>query len=174
LPAEGTAINTQAGGKLASALTASANGMRPILPASAVDISADRSVIYVAEDVGDLALMEEIIRTFPQIRFIGASTGRAGLMLARCNRPQLILIDMVLQDMTGQEALRFLRLDPDLGETAFVALSAEPAMIDRETIRVSGFDDCIQKPVDMDRFLSLIRRVFAVTDTAPQAVKALH
>jgi signal transduction histidine kinase/CheY-like chemotaxis protein len=136
--------------------------LRPILAASAIDISTDRSLLYIAEGVEDFALMEEIVGTLPGVRFLGAPTGRAGLLFARCNRPRVILIDLILQDMSGTQALQQLRLDPDLGGTVFIALAADPAVIDSEQVRQAGFDHCVAKPVEMSAFLGLLREAFAV------------
>jgi signal transduction histidine kinase/CheY-like chemotaxis protein len=149
-----------------SADPAMAVALRPILAASAVDISTDRSLLYIAEDVDDFALMEEIVSTFPAVRFLGASTGRGGLLFARCNRPRVILIDLVLQDMSGTQALQQLRLDPDLAETIFIALAADPAVIDSEQVRRAGFDHCVAKPVEMSAFLALLRDAFGPVATA--------
>lgn len=140
--------------------------LRPILEASAVDISTDRSLLYIAEDVDDFALMEEIVGTLPAVRFLGASTGRAGLLFARCNRPRVVLIDLILQDMTGQQALQQLRLDPDLEATVFIALAADPTMVDGDDMRKAGFDHCITKPVDMSSFLALLRSSFNASTSA--------
>jgi CheY-like chemotaxis protein len=140
-----------------------AEALRPILEASAVDISIDRSLLYIAEDVDDFALMEEIVGTLPAVRFLGAPTGRAGLLFARCNRPRVVLIDLALQDMTGQQALQQLRLDPDLEATVFIALAADPAMVDGEEVSAAGFDHCITKPVDMSSFLALLRAAFSAS-----------
>ncbi|HEX9446787.1 MAG TPA: ATP-binding protein [Dongiaceae bacterium] len=138
------------------------DSLRPILEASAVDISTDRSVLYIAEDVEDFALMEEIVGTLPAVRFLGAPSGRAGLLFARCNRPRVILIDLTLQDMSGTEVLRQLRLDPDLADSVFIALGADPAMIDSDPVRQAAFDHHIAKPVEMADFLTMLRNAFDV------------
>jgi signal transduction histidine kinase len=148
--------------------------LRPILATSAVDISTDRGILYIAGDVDDLPLMEEIVGTLPSVRFMAAPAGRTGLLFARCNRPKVVLIDLVLQDMTGQEALRRLRLDPDLTGTTFFALAADPALIDSEAVRSAGFDHCIAKPVNMGHFLGLLRDAVDVTVTSPAQPTALQ
>ncbi|HVJ42723.1 MAG TPA: ATP-binding protein [Dongiaceae bacterium] len=144
--------------------------MRAILTASGNDLSAEHSVLYIAKDMDDLALMEEIVNTLPSVRFLSAPTGRAGLLFARCNRPRLVLIDLVLQDMAGEEVLRQLRQDPDLSGTTFVAIAGDPVSADDEAIRAAGFDHCICKPIEMSSFLKLLRQTLALPDaTIPYA-----
>jgi signal transduction histidine kinase/CheY-like chemotaxis protein len=156
LPAGDQAEAKLIGGKVVSPQLASET-LRPILAASAVDLSTDRSLLYIASDAGELELIEEIVNTLPTVRFMGASTGRAGLLFARCNRPKVVLIDLMLQDMTGLEALRQLCLDPDLAGSTFFALVADPAVVDSDAIKSAGFHYCISKPVDMGNFLTLLR-----------------
>jgi len=101
------------------------------------------------------------------VRFLGAPTGRTGLLFARCNRPKVVLIDLVLQDMAGPDILRHLRQDSDLAETTFFALAADPAVVDTDAVRSAGFDHCVGKPVNMSDFLTLLRHALDLPAASP-------
>lgn len=141
--------------------------LRPILTASADDLSTDRSLLYIARDADGLALMEEIVGTLQNVRFLGAPTGRTGLLFARCNRPKVVLIDLALQDVRGQDVLRQLRLDPDLSEAKFFAIADDPTLIDTDVVQSAGFDHCFTKPVDMTNFLALLRHALDLPAVMP-------
>src|SRR5262249_42318661 len=87
-----------------------------------------------------------------------AMQGGLGLDLARQHRPDLILLDVHLPDMKGDEVLRQLRADPQLRDTPVIALSADATPYQVERLRAAGACDYLTKPIDVARFLPLLDR----------------
>ncbi len=82
--------------------------------------------------------------------------GSLGLELARQHPPDLILLDLHLPDIQGDEILRQLRADPRTEHLPIVMISADATPAQIERLRAAGASDYLTKPIDVRRFLSLI------------------
>src|SRR5207244_1072865 len=80
------------------------------------------TVVYIGDNPSNLRLVEQVIAERPGVRLITAMQGRLGLDLARRHRPDLILLDLHLPDLPGDEVLREVRGDVVLGRTPVVIL----------------------------------------------------
>lgn len=88
-----------------------------------------------------------------------ASDGKSCLALARSERPDLILLDMVLPDMDGAEVLRRLRSDPETSSIPVVVFSAELGSHARLEALAAGADDFLTKSVDDQTLLARLRNL---------------
>jgi CheY-like chemotaxis protein len=84
-----------------------------------------------------------------------------GLNLAGEHHPDLILLDLDLPDMPGQEVLRRLRADPDTAHVPIVILSANarPVLIDQ--LLEEGARAFLTKPLDIKELLALLDTITA-------------
>jgi two-component system, OmpR family, phosphate regulon response regulator PhoB len=92
-----------------------------------------------------------------------ASSGGEGLKLAREKRPEVVLLDLMLPDLSGTQVCRALRGDPDLGAgVSILILTAKGEEIDRVLGFELGADDYVTKPFSMRELLlrvqALLRR----------------
>jgi len=88
---------------------------------------------------------------------VAATNGRRALELMPSERPDLVIMDIMMPEMDGREAYRRLRDLPDLAHTPVVMMSAAVAP-DRLTPRVAAF---LAKPFDLDLLLTTVARVLA-------------
>ena len=88
------------------------------------------------------------------------------LMVARDERPDLILMDMCLPGIDGWEATRRLKADPETRAIPVIALTAHAMASDRDQALAAGCDDHDTKPIDLDRLLPKIQ---ALLSSSPQA-----
>jgi len=99
-----------------------------------------------------------------------AATGQECLRLAREKRPDLILLDLALPDLTGVEVLRQLRNDPMTRSIPVIVVSASTNQEDRIHALEAGADDVFFKPYDdqllMSRVRNLLRRRQEMPDLA--------
>lgn len=86
-----------------------------------------------------------------------AADGSAGVEMARCHRPDLILCDVMMPGMDGYQVLAALRADPALADIPFIFLTARGEKKDLRQGMVSGADDYLSKPVAIDDLLQAIR-----------------
>src|SRR5206468_6464866 len=76
------------------------------------DATRRGTVLYIEDNPSNLRLVERVLAEQAAIRFIPAMQGRFGLSLAREHRPDLILVDLHLPDISGEDVLREIRSDP--------------------------------------------------------------
>lgn len=88
-----------------------------------------------------------------------ADSGQKGLALALTHKPDLVLSDVTMPDMTGYEVCRHVRAHPDLGDTRFILLSALSGHQDRAAGFAAGADEYLFKPIMPDELLCKIREV---------------
>jgi CheY-like chemotaxis protein len=90
---------------------------------------------------------------------IVAGDGAAAVERARCDAPDLILMDLSLPVLDGWEASRRLKAMPETRDIPIIALSAHVLEGERQRALASGCDDFDSKPVDFDRLLGKIDTV---------------
>jgi CheY-like chemotaxis protein len=83
------------------------------------------TVLYIEDNLSNLQLVERVLSRRPGVRLISAMRPQLGLDLAAEHDPDLVLLDLHLPDMPGQEVLRRLRAEPRTAEVPVVILSAD-------------------------------------------------
>lgn len=81
-------------------------------------------------------------------RTITAQDGRAGLTVARQERPDLIVCDILLPEVDGRDVARQLKADPELRAIPLLAVTAHAMVGDRDDVLAAGFDGYMSKPID--------------------------
>jgi two-component system cell cycle response regulator DivK len=84
---------------------------------------------------------------------VSATDGRQALAKAYEVRPDLILLDMSLPEISGIEVAKVLRKNAETAETPIIALTAYATDVDRRRALEAGCDDYDTKPVDLARLL---------------------
>lgn len=69
---------------------------------------------------------------------------------------KVVLLDMMMPEMDGYEALGIIRADKELAGLAVVAVTAQAMVGDREKCLQAGADSYVSKPVDVDKLLEII------------------
>ncbi|CAL4867256.1 Polar-differentiation response regulator DivK [Asticcacaulis sp. MM231] len=84
--------------------------------------------------------------------------GLSALTLAREHRPDLILMDIQLPEISGLEVTKWLKEDDELSHIPVVAVTAFAMKGDEERIREGGCEAYISKPISVTHFLDTVRR----------------
>src|SRR5256712_5108138 len=82
--------------------------------------------------------------------------GRLGLALAQQHRPDLILLDLHLPDISGEQVLRELQGDPGLRQTPVVVLSADATPGQIQRLLAAGVRAYLTHPPDVRQLLALL------------------
>ena len=98
-------------------------------------------------------------RAPPDMRLLSATDGTRGIQLARTNQPEVILMDINLPGISGIEALRILREDPETAHIPVVALSANAMPRDIEKGLQAGFFRYLTKPIKVNEFMQTLDAV---------------
>jgi len=118
-----------------------------------------RTLLYVEDNPANLKLIEQLIARRPDMRLLSATDGTRGIHLARTNRPEVILMDINLPGISGIEALRILRDDPETAHIPVVALSANAMPRDIEKGLQAGFFRYLTKPIRVNEFMQTLDAV---------------
>jgi len=127
----------------------------PAPPKSSPD-ARERIVLYVEDNLSNIALIEHIMVHRPHVRLVAAMQGRLGLDLAREHRPDLILLDLHLPDISGEDVLQGLREIAELKDIPVIIISADATRGRIERLTTMGVLDYLPKPLDIKRFLELL------------------
>jgi CheY-like chemotaxis protein len=93
---------------------------------------------------------------------VTAEDGEKGLLLARSEMPDLILMDISLPLMGGWEVTRLLKADDSTRHIPIIALTAHAWVTDREKALEAGCDDYDTKPVEFTRLSEKIENLLTV------------
>jgi two-component system cell cycle response regulator DivK len=84
--------------------------------------------------------------------------GIEAIELARTHRPDLILMDIQLPEVSGLEVTKWLKEDEELRAIPVVAVTAFAMKGDEERIRQGGCEAYISKPISIGTFIATVRR----------------
>ena len=97
--------------------------------------------------------------------------GTKVLELARAHKPDLILMDIQLPEVSGLDLIRWLKEAEDLKNIPVIAITAFAMKGDEDRIRETGCEDYISKPISVLSFIETIRKHLNATPTAPLAAE---
>jgi two-component system response regulator MprA len=128
----------------------------------------DERVLIIEDDEEILRVLKRVL-TYEGYIVDTALTGQAGLILAREQMPDLIILDWMLPKMDGLEVCRRLQ---KLGNQPIVMLTAKDTTQDRVEGLDAGADDYVVKPFEIEELLARIRAL--LRRTAADRVKVLE
>ena len=123
-------------------------------PAARVAAARPLQVLCIEDNPVNLLLVRELFALRESMLLSTATHGAEGIATALRERPDVVLLDMQLPDMHGLDVLRRLRAQPELGNTRFIALSANAMTEDVSAALAAGFDDYWTKPINFAAFLA--------------------
>jgi PAS domain S-box-containing protein len=127
-----------------------------------------RTVLYIEDNLSNVRLVERILARRAHIRTIVAMQGELGVELAREHRPDLVLLDLNLPDINGEEVLARLRSEPSNRDVPVVIVSADATTRQIERLLSSGATAYLTKPLVVEQFLRIIdEHLGAVPVTTP-------
>jgi CheY-like chemotaxis protein len=113
-------------------------------------------ILYV-EDNDDNVYMLKNRLSRAGFTVVVATDGTQGIAMAASEQPDLILMDLTLPDIRGEEATQRIKADPATKQIPVIALTANAMAGDREKALAAGCDDFDTKPVEMSRLLEKIK-----------------
>ena len=119
------------------------------------------TVLCIEDNASNLELVEQVLNRLPHVTLIPAMRPQLGLDLAAEHHPDLVLLDLHLPDMPGQEVLRRLRANPSTADVPVVILSADARPSQIERMLDQGARAFLTKPLDVKELLTLLDTMVA-------------
>jgi len=125
-----------------------------------------RVVHYIEDNETNVEVMRGILSQRPQVQMTVSITGLDGLAAVRSQRPDLILLDMHLPDISGLELLRHLKGDADTSDIPIVVVSADALGQQISDALEAGAERYLTKPVSVVEILAVLDDLLERMDTA--------
>ena len=116
-----------------------------------------KTVLIVEDNELNMKLFNDLLDAHGY-RTLQTRSGIEAPKIAREHRPDLILMDIQLPEVSGLEVTRWLKDDEDLREIPVIAVTAFAMKGDEERIRQGGCEAYISKPISIVTFLETVRR----------------
>lgn len=90
---------------------------------------------------------------------LASSSAREGLAILASNRDiDIVLMDMMMPDMDGYEAIREIKTSSIFGNTPVIAVTAQAMQGDREKCIGAGAREYVSKPIDLEKLVMIIEQ----------------
>src|SRR6266852_3376531 len=128
--------------------------------------------IVLIEDDADLFALVKYNLEKDGFGFAGSQTGRGAIELCRREKPDLVILDIMLPDSDGLEICRAIRSHPELSHIPVIFLTARAAETDRIVGLEIGANDYIVKPFFIRELIARIKIHFRDQPTATKLLKS--
>jgi two-component system cell cycle response regulator DivK len=116
-----------------------------------------KTVLIVEDNELNMKLFRDLLEAHGY-QTTGTSNGIEALYLVRKLRPDLVLMDIQLPQVSGLEVTRWIKDDPELRAIPVVAVTAFAMKGDEERIREGGCEAYLSKPISVGKFIETVRR----------------
>ncbi|AMQ00506.1 Histidine kinase [Pedobacter cryoconitis] len=117
----------------------------------------DKTILITDDDMRNIFALSSALQVY-DINIVIANNGREAIeKLEETANIDLVLMDIMMPEMDGYEAMRMIREKREYKKLPIIALTAKAMKNDREKCIEAGANDYIAKPVDIDQLLSMLR-----------------
>ncbi len=128
--------------------------------------TSGKVVLVIEDNATNMKLCHDLLKV-DGYNVLQAKDGMQGWKLAREQRPDLILMDIQLPDVSGLEVTKWLKNDEDLKSIPVIAITAFALKGDEEKFLEIGCDAYISKPISIPHFLQTVEHFVAEREAGP-------
>jgi PAS domain S-box-containing protein len=130
------------------------------------EYDGERRLLYIEDTLANVRLVQAILQRRPSVRLIPAMQGRLGFELAREHRPDMIVLDLHLPDLEGDQVLALLKRDETTRDIPVVILTADAVRNRSAELLEAGARAFLTKPITVARLLEVIDGTLAESTPA--------
>ena len=116
-----------------------------------------KTVMIIEDNVLNMKLFNDLLQV-SGYNTIQRTHGRDALKLVREHRPDLVLIDIQLPEVSGLDIIKWLKEEEDLQDIPLIAVTAFAMKGDKDTILATRCDDYISKPIVVKDFIAKVKK----------------
>jgi CheY-like chemotaxis protein/nitrogen-specific signal transduction histidine kinase len=124
-----------------------------------IDESQEHRVLYIEDNLANLQLLQRLFADRPNIEMMSAMQGQLGVELAVEHKPDLILLDLNLPDIDGDEVLERLGQDARTSDIPVVMITADATPGQARRLIKAGAFDYLTKPIDVTKFFRVVDHI---------------
>ncbi|RJE81209.1 response regulator transcription factor [Paracoccus sp. JM45] len=117
--------------------------------------------ILVVEDEDNIAVALDFLLTRDGHKHARLATGNGAVDYIRRQRPDLVLLDVMLPDVSGYQIVQEVRADPDLAAIKVLMMTARGSVVERRKGLALGADGFIAKPFELAELRTEMARLLA-------------
>ncbi len=117
--------------------------------------------ILVVEDEDNIAIALDYLISREGYEHTRINTGAGAVDMIRQMRPDLVLLDVMLPEVSGYEICQNVRQDPELGAVKILMMTARGSAMERRKGLAMGADGFISKPFELKELRAEVRRILA-------------
>ncbi|MFM2445130.1 MAG: hypothetical protein RJB09_2316 [Pseudomonadota bacterium] len=125
-----------------------------------------KKVLIVEDNELNMKLFNDLLEAHGYAT-VQTRNGMEALDLVRVHRPDLILMDIQLPEVSGLQVTQWIKDDPSLRHIPVIAITAFAMKGDEEKIRQGGCEAYLSKPISVVKFLETVRNFIGGQDTKP-------
>lgn len=133
----------------------------------------DFTLLYAEDNPSNMELMRNIVATLDRVHLMEAIDGASAIACARLHRPDVVILDLNLPDISGYEVLKSLKAVSEFAGTPFIALSANVMPSDVRHGLQAGFFRYLVKPIEIKFLMIAIEDALARRDESADAVSTI-
>ena len=115
-----------------------------------------KTVLIVEDNELNMKLFNDLLEAYGYLT-IKTMSGQDAMSLARAHRPDVILMDIQLPEISGEDIIEWMKSDPDLRSIPIIAVTAFAMKGDEERIRAKGCEAYLSKPISVAKFLEVVQ-----------------
>lgn len=123
--------------------------------------SREKPLILIADDDPDLRRLVRLSLEGTQCTIIEAKDGEATLEQVITERPDLVILDVMMPELTGWEVLRYIRTHEEYANTGVLMLTGIGETLNELSSPMYGADDYIDKPFKVQELMFKVRKVLS-------------
>ncbi len=116
-----------------------------------------KTILIVEDNELNAKLFRDLL-TSKGHRILETREGKEALRIAKTERPDLVLMDIQLPEISGYDLIRMMKDDSALALIPVIAITAFAMKGDEEKIRQSGCDDYLSKPISVGKFFETVQK----------------
>ncbi len=122
---------------------------------------ARKAEILVVEDEDNIAIALNYLLTREGYNQTRLATGAGAIELIRERKPDLVLLDVMLPEVSGYEICQSVRADPDCSDVRILMMTARGSAMERRKGLAMGADGFISKPFELKELREQVRKILA-------------
>lgn len=116
-----------------------------------------KTILIVEDNDLNMKLFRDLLEAH-EYTVVGANNGKDGFDLAQKHRPDLILMDIQLPEVTGLEVTKWIKDDAELTDIPVIAVTAFAMRGDEKKFLDGGCMDYIAKPISVANFIATVKK----------------